>query len=246
MEIKPFRVLLIGNSYSPHGLASRLQQELTKRTEKPFEVQTMSGDGQTVMECVPKLEAYIQPPPDIVLLQEQSQIPAFAEVEYLMKLQFYNGITELVKPLLAANKWCRIILFQTWARHPKCFGPDSPEQLSEQTGKSHEEMHDRLVRWYHRAANEVILPESQKKPLEIARVGEAWEAYIEEHNDMDALYNVDGSHPSEAGLELTMNVIANTILGGMPCCKESNVKYCVRQAPNPLRPMPELAEMGGR
>ena len=142
-------------------------------------------------------------PWDVVVLQEQSTRPAFAEVVPQERKGFQEGMTALCGRMSALKPSPKIVLFETWAR---AAGTWKSRSDAVGLGADPSEMQDRIRKWYEAAA-------SQYCPgAVIARVGDFWKAYQGSGSGL-ALHGPDGSHPSYAGSYFAGLVIASAIYG---------------------------------
>ena len=195
---EPIRVLLIGNSYT---------QQIRKPLEEVFgsEVKfTLVTPGGCTLERHAKpnskaLEALRdQGPWQVVVLQEQSQVPAFVAVESGWWERFFDkGVAPLAKQARAAG--ADVVLYQTWARRA-----GETKTLSSFDGKPGK-MQDALTSSYARAAKEV------GPSVRIAPVGEAFRAALASDAPL-ALHANDGSHPGTNGRYVAALVLYEAIL----------------------------------
>jgi hypothetical protein len=199
---RPLEVLFIGNSYvSVNNLPEVFAQIAAGASQEAPHVVMHAPGGQTLAghcrdaSLMKKLEAGF----DVVILQEQSQLPAFAEVNPAVRRQFLESGQWLAKHIRQRRPDTRIILYQTWARHASAWQQKpGPGEL----GANAEEMQTRLSRWYREAArlcNATVAP-----------VGEAWRANYHEAQPV-MLHAADASHPTYPGTYLAALVLAKTI-----------------------------------
>ena len=132
---------------------------------------------------------------DVVVLQEQSQIPSFPAEQRAREFDPYVGL--LAQKIRAAG--ARPLLFLTWGYR---------------TGDRHNVAHDtfaamqqRLVDGYTTAARELR--------LQIAPVGLAWAEALRRRPQLE-LWADDGRHPSREGSYLAACVFYATLTGRSP------------------------------
>jgi hypothetical protein len=156
-------------------------------------------------------------PWDIVVMQEQSEVPAESQTIPEVNQSFISGFQGLYKLVKASNPEARVILFETWARNADLWA--SGTAYIALWGNNPSEMMERLKAGYEEAAQSVA-GEGQP-PAEIARVGELWD--IDYSFDSPVrLHDTDGSHPNFAGSYLAALDIFSTVYG--PITK--NIDYC--------------------
>jgi hypothetical protein len=186
-KAEPARVLFVGNSYSfqvPKVFAS-----LAKSEGRKIVVEQVTKGGWTLARHA-KTEATLARIRDgrwdVVVLQEQSQTPAFP------KAQREQGMIPAARTLVAEIRKAGAIpaMFVTWGRrdgdqqNAKTFPDDTMEA-----------MQARLDTGYREAADEaggaVLVP-----------VGPAW-LRAKKAGQMDGLFAKDGSHPTKDGVYLS-------------------------------------------
>jgi hypothetical protein len=183
----PARVLFVGNSYSfqvPKVLANLAQSEGRK-----IVVEQVTKGGWTLARHA-KAEATLARIRDggwdVVVLQEQSQTPAFP------KAQRERGMIPAAKALVAEIRKAGAVpaMFVTWGRR------DGDQQNAKIfPGDTMEAMQVRLETGYREAADEaggaVLVP-----------VGPTW-LKARNAGKMDGLFAKDGSHPAKDGVYLS-------------------------------------------
>jgi len=190
------RVLFLGNSYTSVNdlpvMFANLAWSGGHRVETGM--QAPGGWGLSDHELSQDTPTELASKPwDIVVLQEQSQIPS---VESLRQSQMYPAARDLVAVIRTAG--AKPVFFVTWARQggwPEYRMPDyASMQASIDDGYS------------------VIARELQAA---VAPVGFAWMARVTESLDPD-LWQDDGSHPSIAGTYLAACVFYARIFAQSP------------------------------
>jgi hypothetical protein len=195
-------VLFIGNSYI---FVNELPQVFTRVVAgggrpAPTVVSHTAG-GQTLggfctdAALATKLAAHY----DVVILQEQSLVPAIAAVDPQLRQGFLYASVRLAERIRTANPGVRIVFFQTWARASWTW---RTAEADLRAGSSADEMQDRLTREYAEAA--------RLCGATVAPVGEAWRTHLRGRHPLP-LHGTDGSHPAWAGTYLAALVLAKTI-----------------------------------
>jgi Domain of unknown function (DUF4886) len=214
------RVLFVGNSYTAANSLSTLVGDLL--TEANLGGYTMAytlgayrleqhaddadgthGDTTLRQHLVTGTEAALGW--DVVVLQEQSQIPGFPETDPYW-IAMVNGATTLRDLILATG--ADVVLFQTWGRRD---GDSQNPSLY----PDYATMQDQLTAGYDSLANHLW---AANDPTYIAPVGEAWRT-LHDTGDSAAfgeLYATDGSHPSLSGSYLAACVLFATLTHSSP------------------------------
>jgi hypothetical protein len=130
---------------------------------------------------------------DIVVIQEQSEIPALPPKKRAEAM--FPPLRELV--LLVRQQGAVPVLYQTWGRR------HGDRNLP---GDDFHSMTRRLREGYHAAAENA-------GDLVVVPVGDAWEAEVSANRGAD-LFMDDGSHPTPLGNQLTAATFYQTIFGG--------------------------------
>ena len=199
---RPLEVLFIGNSYVyVNDLPQVFRQVAAGAGQEAPHVAMHAPGGQTLSgHCrdaglLKKLQARF----DVVIFQEQSQMPALAETNPAVRRQFLEACRWLTDYIHQRQPATRIILLQTWARHASAWRLDpSTAEMGADPGQ----MQARLSRWYAEAGRQAR--------VQVAPVGDVWLAnYHSPHPVM--LHVEDGSHPAPAGTYLTALVLESVI-----------------------------------
>jgi hypothetical protein len=206
----PARVLFIGNSYTFYNKLPELFADMVKSTggKAPL-VKSHTPGGCTLIKHSkdPKALALIDEGNwDVVVVQGQSQEAALSEVSETTRGDFLTGGKELGKRIREKNPKARIILYQTWARHPDAW-KDPGKKAG--IGSSPNEMQQWNHTWYDRLASEM------PGGATVAPVGDAW-AMSYAKNPGLLLHVKDNSHPSFAGSYLAGLVLYRAIYTGKP------------------------------
>jgi MYXO-CTERM domain-containing protein len=141
---------------------------------------------------------------DVVVLQDQSQIPGFPNGQ-AQKQSSAQGAKILAK--LATTAGARPLLFQTWGRRDG--DTKNPVLFADYVT-----MQNLLVAGYDEYLETAATAEL---PVWIAPVGRAWERIFNSDSDLFAtLYSSDGSHPATAGTYLAACTIVLAATGRVP------------------------------
>ena len=194
------RVLFVGNSYSFN--IPKEFENLATREGKKVEVEQVTKGGWTLAKhakAEATLEKIAKGKWDIVVLQEQSQMPAFAED------QRHQMMDPAAKSLAAAIRKVGAIpvFFQTWGRR------DGDQQNGKAfPNDTFEAMQKRLTEGYRKAAEAA-------GHAHIVPVGEIW-AKVHKAGGGDKLFANDGSHPAAGGNQLGAAVFYAAFFDALP------------------------------
>lgn len=186
-------ILFVGNSYS-FGVPKAFSK-LAAEHGKKLRVGHATYGGWTLQqhsENAPTLRKIREGRWDIVVIQEQSEIPALPPKK--RDAAMFPPLRQLVA--LVRQQGAIPILYQTWGRRdgdPKIRNDDFHA------------MNHRLRLGYQAASKNA-------DGLEIVRVGDAWETEVSAGRGA-ALFMEDGSHPSPSGNQLTAQTFYQTIFG---------------------------------
>ena len=186
------RLLIIGNSYTFCNDLPALIQAIADADRQQMQVDSYTAGAMS-------LRGFLNSPQhrkglsmlekgnyDYVLLQDQSQTPAYKPEETLDSVQRWST--------LARKHGAKPVLFMTWAH-------------AEQTGgkvRLLTAMHEDTARTYCKAAID--------SKARVAPVGEAWRRWYAKHPNAP-LHTDDMSHPTPEGTYLAACVIYSTITG---------------------------------
>ena len=216
----PSRVLFVGNSYTA-GIKGELQKmfDASPHREITFvfihpggcTLERHLGDGKT-------LEQIGGGRWDVVILQEQSQTPAYPG-------QREKFVAAAVGLDAAVNKaGAETLFYQTWGRR-------DGDKANAAMAPDYEAMQDLLTAGYAEAA--------RKTKARIAPVGEAWRIVWEKDAELArSLYRGDGSHPSEVGAYLAACVFYIALTGDDP----GEVKFEIKLPEGAARVLREAAK----
>ncbi len=140
---------------------------------------------------------------DVVILQEQSQWPAFAETFDGNADDFLAGAAGLCTRIRQTSPNAAIYFYQTWARHANCW--TSQQADCQSVGADRFEMQRRLRKWYGIASQLAACAGSAVIPA-----GDAWELNYNSANAV-RLHQSDNSHPEFNGAYLTALAFYKTV-----------------------------------
>ena len=202
-EARPLEVLFIGNSYVyVNNLPEVFARVAAGAGQESPHVTMYAPGGQTLAgACVnATLLKILEQRFDVVILQEQSQIPAMAEGDIRLRRSSLDAGRKLSNQIRQRYPGTKVVLYQTWARHLSAW-TTQPKEV-EACGANPEEMQKRLSRWYAEAGRLI--------GARVAPVGDAWLAnYHDAHPVM--LHAADGSHPAPAGTYLAALMLVGAV-----------------------------------
>jgi hypothetical protein len=190
------RVLFIGNSYTTVNDLPSVFASLARSGGHRVESKSAAVDGWTLANHAdsPATTAALAASPwDIVVLQEQSQIPA---IEEFRQTQLYPAARRLIGSI--RNRGARPLFYLTWGRRDGWPENALPGYASMQA-----------------AIDEGYLAIAADQRVAVAPVGVAWAALVTRGAGAP-LWQQDGSHPSEAGTYLAACVFYATIFRDSP------------------------------
>ena len=177
------RVLFIGNSYT-NGIRTILSNMLRKQ-RLVADVDFLAPGGKTLAWHAGHgaLEKIRKGNYDIVVLQEQSQMPAYPG----LKEPFIAAVKTLAKVVRERNG--KPILLMTWGRR-------DGDQRNRRLAPTFEKMQMLLGAGYRQAGREA--------KATVVPVGDVWWAIRRENLGLaKRMYQADGSHPSQLGAYVT-------------------------------------------
>jgi hypothetical protein len=203
-------VLFIGNSYTTVNDLPSVFASLARSGGHRVETESAAVDGWTLANhadspsTATKLASMKW---DIVVLQEQSQIPS---VEELRQTQMYPGARRLISSI--RNQGARPLFYLTWGRRDGWPENGMPTFATMQS-----------------AIDDGYLAIAADQRAAIAPVGDAWSTLVNGSNRI-ALWQEDGSHPTEAGTYLAACVFYATIFRESPVGLGYHAKLSVETA----------------
>jgi hypothetical protein len=209
------RVLMIGNSYTAQTRAE-VKGFLDADPMVDVDLVAHCPGGKKLIEhlATPKVKELLADKGgwDVIVLQDQSQLPAFAmRFEGDALEQFSKGGEGMIRMAMEAQPKARLLLFETWARHLQ---PDNQGTLKNFDGKP-EKMQEALTKAY-----ELLRRNPGKwdfrKSVEVVPVGQVWQGWYRQRGYEDpsmSLHSGDRSHPGKLGAFLTGAVFYEAITG---------------------------------
>lgn len=211
------RVLFVGNSYTYVNDLPGMFRQLACSGGRRVEIAQEAPGGWTLAQhaASPQTLKTIQRQKwDYVVLQEQSEIPAVADVR---TQSMYPAVRKLV--YLITGQGSMPILFLTW-------GHRDGSQIAGFSGYA--DMQAALIDGYMGISKEMTLP--------VAPVGQAWQRAVTQANPMD-LWQADGSHPNPSGTYLAACVFYAAFYNQSP----EGLSYRAGIAENTARTLQTLA-----
>ena len=190
------RVLFIGNSYTTVNDLPGVFAGLARSGGHRVETKSAAVDGWTLAnhaDSAATASALAAGGWHIVVLQEQSQIPA---IEEFRQTQMYPAARRLISSI--RNQGARPLFYLTWGRSDGWPETGMPTYASMQS-----------------AIDDGYLAIAADQRVAIAPVGDAW-ATLVTRGGGPPLWQQDGSHPSEAGTYLAACVFYATIFRESP------------------------------
>jgi len=191
------RILFVGNSYSfklPGALA-----RVVREVKRKVIVEGVTKGGWTLQKHAASKETLARIRGgewDVVVLQEQSQLPAFNKEQRNRKMiPPAQALVAEIRKMGAVP-----VFFQTWGRR------DGDHKNAEAFPKdTFEKMQHRLVIGYREVA-------AAAEGALVVPVGEAWAREMKEGTGK-RLFGKDGSHPSADGVNFSAEVFKNFFFG---------------------------------
>jgi hypothetical protein len=221
----PLSVLFIGNSYtSANSLPDVFAEVAASAGYARPTIKSYTPGGQTFQGQLTDInvKTLITNGPandqhwDIVVLQEQSEVPAAAQTNFAVNKSFLDGAKGLYQLIKDTNPKARVILYETWARYSDAYKLKQTDPTRD--GYNSADMAQKLKAGYEEAARTMVgLGESS---VTIARVGELWEINYNSSSPI-RLHGSDNSHPNFAGTYVAALDIFSTIYDISP----QNVTY---------------------
>jgi hypothetical protein len=175
-------VLFVGNSFS-HGVPAEFQR-IAAQHGTPVRTKGVTHDGWTLSrhaKCPDTLQAIRSGAWDVVVLQEQSQIPARSS--WMRRVKMRPSLLRLADEIRSVG--AIPVLMQTWGYR---------NGDHKRSGDDFHRMTECLRKGIHEEAALAKLP--------VIPVGDAWQLAFHQ-NGADALFHPDGKHPGKAGNRTT-------------------------------------------
>jgi hypothetical protein len=181
------RALFLGNSYTAYNNLPQLTADVALSAGDTLEVAYSTPGGYTFeghLGNSSSMNLVNQGNWDFVVLQQQSQMPAFpiAQVE----VETFPFATQLNDSILAHSPCAETVFYMTWGRE----NGDQQNCANWPPVCTYEGMDDLLYERY------MMMAEMNQGV--VSPVGAVWRYLRENHPDID-LFSSDGSHPSTAG-----------------------------------------------
>ncbi len=180
------RVLFIGNSYTEvNNLPNMVQQVARSANRDIVHSSNTPGGCLFSMHCTnASMDMIRQGGWDVIVLQEQSQLPSFTQEE--VEVQCLPYAKRLADSAVAYNPDVKVMFYMTWGR--KNGDADNARYFS--VLGTYEGMDSMLCLRY--------MQMKEDNDAFVCPVGRVWRQIRTSHPEIE-LYNADGSHPSIAG-----------------------------------------------
>jgi hypothetical protein len=213
---KEKRVLFVGNSYT--GGVKGALEKLVRSEKIRTRMQFITPGGRTLLQHAdnPKTVETIRSGKwDCVVLQEQSQTPAYFRGRFSKGAERLNGAIR--------ESGAKAVFYMTWGRR-------DGDKRNASRAPDYETMQKLLTDSYETVGRDL--------EIQVAPVGRAWREVRERDADLGKqLYRKDGSHPSGKGAYLVALVFARVLFGKQP----SEVKFTGGLKKDEVRVMKEAA-----
>jgi len=179
------RVLFVGNSYTAVNDLPAMVSSIAGSMGENMTYETSAPGGCTFQNHLTQSAQYIQQGGwDVVVLQEQSQLPSFPYSHFMN--ESYPYAQQLCQMIRQYNPEARIVFYMTWGRKN---GDSQNAQYYPVLG-TYEGMDSLLRARYMQMA--------QDNHAQVSPVGAVWH-HIRDHYPQIELYQSDESHPSLYG-----------------------------------------------
>lgn len=179
------RVLFVGNSYTAVNDLPAMVSSIAGSMGENMTYETSAPGGCTFQNHLTQSAQYIQQGGwDVVVLQEQSQLPSFPYSQFMN--ESYPYAQQLCQMIRQYNPEARIVFYMTWGRKN---GDSQNAQYYPVLG-TYEGMDSLLLARYMQMA--------QDNHAQVSPVGVVWH-HIRNHYPQIELYQSDESHPSLYG-----------------------------------------------
>lgn len=195
------RVLFLGNSYTAFNNLPNLVQQLGQQGSRVVITSSNTPGGYTLAQHLTNtnaLQFIRQGNWDVVILQEQSQIPT---IPFYRDGQFMPAGQDLADTIRAYQPCAKVLYYLTWGRQNGGQQCDGGAVNCSPNFANFGHMQDSLTAAYTRLA--------QATQSILAPVGEAWRWHIDRGGAV--LHTADQSHPNALGSYLAACVFYNMI-----------------------------------
>ena len=178
------RVLFIGNSYTQVNDLPQMVADIAQSMGESMEYRSNTPGGCTFeMHCHNQSMTWIcEGGWDVVVMQEQSQLPAFPLDS--VEMYVFPFAQQLVDSIYAYNPCAEPMFFMTWGRK------NGDTEFGYPPMDTYEGMDSLLYARY--------MQMGEDNDASVCPVGRVWH-YLRDHNSEIELYMTDESHPSLAG-----------------------------------------------
>ena len=211
------RVLFVGNSYTAVNNLPQMVADVAESMGDAMEFCSNTPGGCTFeMHCRNQSMAMIcEGDWDYVILQEQSQLPAFPFDS--VELYVFPFAKQLVDSVYAFNPQAEPMFYMTWGRK------NGDTEFGYPPMDTYEGMDSLLYARY--------MQMGEDNDASVCPVGRVWH-YLREHHAEIELYQMDGSHPSLAGSYAAACAFYTMLFGRDPDSITFDAGLGARQARN--------------
>ena len=232
----PTRVLFIGNSLTTANNLPQLIADLAKSRNHLLEYDVYAPGGKSLSEHASDpvtLSKIKEKPWDFVVLQEQGQVPAFAD--WQVQEEVYLFARQLSQAIKVANPQTHTVFYMTMARENG--DPHNAMKIFLPELETYEGMQNRI--------NQSYLNMARENNALVAPVGLVWQKVREQYPSID-LY-ADETHPNLTGAYLATcvfyTVFFNDTSAGLvhPSPIDGQTASAIQGIIDEVRQLPDLA-----
>jgi hypothetical protein len=190
------RVLFIGNSYTFENDLPGSFRALARTANRNVAVGMVAGGGETLSQHAASTDTNATITGghwNVVVLQEQSEIPAFPASRAANMLPAAEALAATIRAAGAVP-----VLLETWAHQDGL--PDA--------GMDESQMQQQINAGYMQVGMQL--------GAAVARAGEAWTRALEAGTPPEQLWQSDGSHPTVAGTRFAACSVYAAVFDGAP------------------------------
>lgn len=203
LTAQPSRVLFLGNSYTYVNELPKMVRSCYQSVGEDVITNMSASGGMTLQQhCTFSLGFIMSGDYDIVVLQEQSQLPSFPEGQFMQ--ESYPYAQQLCDLIHQYNPNAKIYFYMTWGRK----NGDAQNCANYPPLCTYEGMDSLLYARYMTMA--------QDNEVCVSPVGAVWH-YIRDHYPEMELYQSDESHPSYFGSYVAACCFYTSLTGQNPC-----------------------------
>lgn len=184
----PFKILLIGNSYTFNNDLPKLVKEMIKENKRGVEIKALTPGGAKLEDHLNSsftVDTIRNGNWDIVILQGHSLEPLRNPTG------FSKAATDLIQIIKESD--ADVYLFETWSRaeghsiYSEAWSGHNPDSMQSKLSMKYQEL-------------------AKNTDASVIPIGTIWRQLLNESQDME-LHSTDGSHPTQIGTYLTACII---------------------------------------